>query len=46
MGQASFTRFTDSSQGVFTYLLENLGVKGVQFEELLSLEKEELQALK
>lgn len=36
----------DREQGVFTYLLENLGVKGVQFEELLSLEKEELEALR
>jgi len=35
----------ESDAGVFTYLLENLGVKGVQFEELLSLEKEELESL-
>lgn len=32
-------------QGVFTYLLENLGVKNVQFEELLTLEPESLAAL-
>lgn len=32
----------ESDAGVFTYLLENLGVRGVQFEELLSLSPEEL----
>ncbi|EFX01516.1 26S proteasome-associated ubiquitin c-terminal [Grosmannia clavigera kw1407] len=32
-------------QGVFTYLLENLGVKGVQFEELLSLDAQALAEL-
>ncbi|KAK1526178.1 permease [Colletotrichum costaricense] len=31
--------------GVFTYLLENLGVKGVQFEELLTLSPDELAPL-
>ncbi|ROT41256.1 ubiquitin carboxyl-terminal hydrolase [Sodiomyces alkalinus F11] len=35
----------ESDAGVFTYLLENLGVKGVQFEELLTLSPEELAPL-
>lgn len=33
------------AQGVFTYLIEKLGVKDVQFEELTTLEPEELQQL-
>lgn len=33
------------SQGVFTYLLDSLGVKDVQFEELLTLEPEALAQL-
>ena len=32
-------------QGVFTYLIEKLGVKDVQFEELMALEPEELKQL-
>ncbi|KAK4215930.1 ubiquitin carboxyl-terminal hydrolase [Rhypophila decipiens] len=32
-------------QGVFTYLLDNLGVKDVQFEELLSLDADALAQL-
>jgi ubiquitin carboxyl-terminal hydrolase L5 len=32
-------------QGVFTYLLDNLGVKDVQFEELLSLDPDALAQL-
>jgi len=42
------SRSTDTasaSQGVFTYLLENLGVKDVQFEELLSLDPDALAEL-
>ncbi|KAF6813450.1 permease [Colletotrichum sojae] len=35
----------ESDAGVFTYLLENLGVRGVQFEELLTLSPEELAPL-
>ncbi|CAI4212177.1 unnamed protein product [Parascedosporium putredinis] len=35
----------ESDAGVFTYLLENLGVKDVQFEELLSLDPSYLSAL-
>jgi len=33
-------------QGVFTYLIEKLGVKDAQFEELLSLDAESLQQLR
>lgn len=32
-------------QGVFTYLIESLGTKNVQFEELISLDPESLQQL-
>ncbi|KAH8908883.1 ubiquitinyl hydrolase [Coniochaeta sp. PMI_546] len=35
----------ESDAGVFTYLLDNLGVKDVQFEELLSLEPSALAEL-
>lgn len=35
----------ESDAGVFTSLVENLGVKGVQFEELLTLEPSELATL-
>ena len=31
---------------MFTYLMENLGVQGVQFEELLTLEPETLRSLR
>ena len=34
------------TQGVFTYLLQNLGAKDVQFEELISLEPDELRRLR
>lgn len=32
-------------QGVFTYLIENLGVKNVQFDELISLDEASLASL-
>jgi ubiquitin carboxyl-terminal hydrolase L5 len=32
-------------QGVFTYLIEKLGVKDVQFDELITLEPDELRQL-
>ncbi|KAI0169497.1 ubiquitinyl hydrolase [Hypoxylon sp. FL1284] len=35
----------ESDAGVFTFLLNNLGVKDVQFEELLTLEPESLASL-
>lgn len=33
-------------QGVFTSLVENLGVKGVQFEELISLDADTIRSLR
>ena len=35
----------ESDAGVFTFLLESLGVKNVQFDELISLDAESLQQL-
>jgi ubiquitin carboxyl-terminal hydrolase L5 len=40
-----FASLTNPHQGVFTYLIEKLGVKDVQFEELTTLEASELEQL-
>lgn len=32
-----------TTQGVFTYLVDNLGVKNVQFEELIALDADFLK---
>ena len=34
------------AQGVFTSLIENLGVKDVQFEELVSLDPDTIRSLR
>ncbi|KAK4162732.1 ubiquitin carboxyl-terminal hydrolase [Cladorrhinum sp. PSN259] len=39
------SKLVESDAGVFTYLLDNLGVKDVQFEELLSLDPDALAQL-
>ncbi|KAL4912816.1 ubiquitin carboxyl-terminal hydrolase [Aspergillus aurantiobrunneus] len=35
----------ESDEGVFTTLVENLGVKGIQFEELISLDPDTIRSL-
>ena len=42
---STILRFTDVIQGVFTYLIEKLGVKDVQFAELTTLDESELRSL-
>jgi hypothetical protein len=39
------TSWGNISQGLFTSLIENLGVQGVQFEELISLDADTIRSL-
>jgi hypothetical protein len=38
-------KLTGGQQGVFTSLVENLGVQGIQFEELISLDPDTIRSL-
>lgn len=40
-----YSSATNDEQGVFTYLLDNLGVKDVQFEELITMDPDALAQL-
>lgn len=43
-GKSTYLCFrTDGRQGVFTYLVDSLGVKNVQFEELIALDADYLK---
>lgn len=36
----------ESDEGVFTALVEQLGINGVQFEEIISLDADSIRALR
>ncbi|KAL4795732.1 ubiquitin carboxyl-terminal hydrolase [Aspergillus venezuelensis] len=45
MADAAGWSTIESDEGVFTSLVENLGVKGIQFEELISLDPDTIRSL-
>lgn len=46
MPPTAWNKLIDKRQGVFTSLIENLGVKNVQFEELISLDADTIRSLR
>lgn len=43
--RVSSTQLTDTMQGLFTSLIETLGVQDTQFEELISLDADTIRSL-